>query len=595
MPDNSVLIVEDEAIVAEDLGGKLRRLGYTVAGTTDLGERALALTKELRPNLVLMDIRLAGAMDGVQAADIIRQECDVPVVFLTASSDRTTLNRAKRTDPFGYLLKPFEERDLHTQIEMAIHKHQSERRLREAHERAEWLARFPEEDPEPVLRVSLEGGVLYRNPAATEGRGWDCEVGQPMPITLRPLIERAAAQRQGLQDDVEMGGRVYSVAVALFPEEGYANLYGRDVTELKTMQQREKEDAIRLAWGQSAIDTINAMHEGVALLEMDGTITSVNPAVEHLTGLAGGAMVGRTLEALLPEFLGEADFETAMRGLAQLRRGVIPVLPPMCLKRRDWKTFHMLPSVSLMKAPEGGRLMAVLTLKDVTELRETSHRLRDLASRLAATEEENRWRISRYIHDTIIQNLCLSSIRLGSMEKTLTEAKLTKEADGLSGIRELLDQASDECREVMTNLTPALLYELGLIPALKDLAHKLHGKHGKRMIVEDDGREIPLSRPLRGLLFESVRELVMNALKYAGSCEIHVAVSSHDGGLAIRVVDNGKGFDPAANDKLDHKGGFGLFNIRQRLDGLRGRLEIESAPGKGTTATITIPVESSGE
>lgn len=135
MPDASILIVEDETIVAEDLARKLRRLGYAVAGTTELGEEALTLARELRPHLVLMDIRLAGEMDGVEAGQRIRQEYDVPVIYLTASSDRSTIERAKVTEPFGFILKPFEDRELESHIEMALYKHQAERQLRESEER----------------------------------------------------------------------------------------------------------------------------------------------------------------------------------------------------------------------------------------------------------------------------------------------------------------------------------------------------------------------------------------------------------------------------------------------------------------------------
>ena len=132
MPDASLLIVEDESIVAEDLSKKLRRLGYTVAGMTELGEQALASMKELMPSLVLMDIRLAGEMDGIEAAERIRREYDVPVVYLTASSDRATIQRAKVTEPFGFIMKPFEDRELESHIEMALYKHQAERKLRES-------------------------------------------------------------------------------------------------------------------------------------------------------------------------------------------------------------------------------------------------------------------------------------------------------------------------------------------------------------------------------------------------------------------------------------------------------------------------------
>jgi len=102
----TILIVEDEAIVATDLAGKLRRLGYEVVGTTAQGEEAIVLPCRLRPDLVLMDISLEGSVDGIAAAEAIRRQQNVPVVFLTAHSDPTTLARANLTDPFGYISSP---------------------------------------------------------------------------------------------------------------------------------------------------------------------------------------------------------------------------------------------------------------------------------------------------------------------------------------------------------------------------------------------------------------------------------------------------------------------------------------------------------
>ncbi len=137
MAKATILIVEDEAIIAADLTATLQRLGYEVCATTGFGEEAIDLALNKRPDLVLMDIRLAGAMDGVEAAGIIRRELDLPVVFLTAHSDRATLERAKLSDPFGYILKPFEELGLETHIEMALYKHRAEQKLRQAYEELE--------------------------------------------------------------------------------------------------------------------------------------------------------------------------------------------------------------------------------------------------------------------------------------------------------------------------------------------------------------------------------------------------------------------------------------------------------------------------
>lgn len=127
---SSILVVEDEMIVARDIALQLRELGYRVAGHATRGEQAVALAGELRPDLVLMDIQLAGAMDGVTAAQAIRAQFALPVVFLTAFAADDMLARAKLAEPFGYILKPFTDRELRTVLEMALFKHQADSQLR---------------------------------------------------------------------------------------------------------------------------------------------------------------------------------------------------------------------------------------------------------------------------------------------------------------------------------------------------------------------------------------------------------------------------------------------------------------------------------
>ncbi|MGD9973297.1 MAG: response regulator, partial [Desulfatirhabdiaceae bacterium] len=135
MSNATILIVEDEAIISLDIANKVQKMGYEVVGETDTGEEAVDLVRRLRPSIVLMDIHLAGAMDGIAAADAIRQECYLPVLFLSAHSDKDAIQRAGQVEAFGYILKPFEDRELHTQIEIALYKHAAEQRLRESESR----------------------------------------------------------------------------------------------------------------------------------------------------------------------------------------------------------------------------------------------------------------------------------------------------------------------------------------------------------------------------------------------------------------------------------------------------------------------------
>ncbi len=127
-----VLVVEDEVIVAQDIAGRLKKLGYIVTATVASGEEAIEKAAENRPDIVLMDIVLKGEMDGVAAAQQIRIKINVPTVFLTAYADEKTLERAKITNPFGYIIKPFQQQDLRVAIEIALQRHEIEKKMQEA-------------------------------------------------------------------------------------------------------------------------------------------------------------------------------------------------------------------------------------------------------------------------------------------------------------------------------------------------------------------------------------------------------------------------------------------------------------------------------
>jgi len=146
-----------------DLQNKLEDLGYSVPALCNSGEEAIDLADSLNPDLVLMDIKLNGETDGIQAAEQIRDRLDLPVVYLTAYADEATLQRAKLTGPFGYLLKPVEQRDLQTAVEVAIYKHRVERELK-ASER--WLAAVLRSTSDAVAATDENGSISFINPVA---------------------------------------------------------------------------------------------------------------------------------------------------------------------------------------------------------------------------------------------------------------------------------------------------------------------------------------------------------------------------------------------------------------------------------------------
>jgi DNA-binding LytR/AlgR family response regulator len=123
MPKTNVLVVEDESIVSKDIQHSLKKLGYNVVGAAASGDRAIELARSEKPDIVLMDIMLKGDINGIETAEVMKSELGTPVIFLTAYADDSTLAKAKVTEPYGYIIKPFKEVDLHTTIEMALYKH----------------------------------------------------------------------------------------------------------------------------------------------------------------------------------------------------------------------------------------------------------------------------------------------------------------------------------------------------------------------------------------------------------------------------------------------------------------------------------------
>jgi len=164
-----LLVVEDEAIVAKDIQIRLGNLGYEVAAVASSGEGAIQKAAETHPDLVLMDITLKGEMDGIEAAEEIISRYNIPVVYLTAHTDEKTLQRAKITEPLGYILKPFGEKDLYGTIEISLHRHKIDKKLKESEEFSSSLMRA---SPNPITVINPDTSIQYVNPALEELTGF---------------------------------------------------------------------------------------------------------------------------------------------------------------------------------------------------------------------------------------------------------------------------------------------------------------------------------------------------------------------------------------------------------------------------------------
>ena len=277
-----ILIVEDESIVAFNIQNRLKGLGYAVVAVSPSGEAAIQLAAQHHPDLVLMDIRLKGSIDGIEAAAQIRSRFQIPVVYLTAYTDEETLNRAKLTQPYGYILKPFESRDLCTTIEVALYNYQMEQQRRE---RERWLATTLKSIGDAVITTDSQGLVTFMNPVAEALTCWKQEevlgsnlsqVFQTINEITREVVESpvALALREGAtvglenhtllitKDGTEIP--IDDSAAPIRNEDGSiigAVLVFHDVTEqqqIKAILQKTNEElAERVAESITQLKTVN--------------------------------------------------------------------------------------------------------------------------------------------------------------------------------------------------------------------------------------------------------------------------------------------------------------------------------------------------
>jgi len=261
MAKTKILVVEDESIVARDIRNMLLGLDYEVCGVTASATDAVKAADETCPQLVLMDIMLQGEMSGVEAADQIYSQFNIPVVYLTAYADEATVQRAKKTEPFGYLLKPFEERELQTTIEIALYKFEMEMKLRN---RERWLTTILQSVGDGVVATDKEGNITFMNPFAEDLTGWTQAealnkplrdafhiVGEEGEEPLRiPTEEILKGEKFNLQDEVAFRSKigkktyVHQNASAIRDEAGNATgivLAFTDITRSKLAEEELKK------------------------------------------------------------------------------------------------------------------------------------------------------------------------------------------------------------------------------------------------------------------------------------------------------------------------------------------------------------------
>jgi PAS domain S-box-containing protein len=307
MAKAKILVVEDESITAKDIQYRLKDVGYDAPAIAASGEGAIKKAEEIKPDLVLMDIVLNGDMDGIEAAGQIRDRFDIPVVYLTAYMDEERLEKTKVTEPYGYLIKPFEDKELRPVIEMALQRHKLEIALRNAEE--DWRNSFNSLDDvmliidrDYTIENINEKGLKLLGKSKEEVIGKRCYQvisGADSPIEECPCMKSMETKKVESLDWYDRRfGKYFSIKSSpIFDEKGkilkFIELM-REITERK-----RAEDALHESEEMSRV-LLNASFDSVLLLDTDGTILALNESAARRIGMSADKLIGLCCFDLFP-------------------------------------------------------------------------------------------------------------------------------------------------------------------------------------------------------------------------------------------------------------------------------------------------------
>ncbi|QSA98479.1 PAS domain S-box protein [Methylococcus sp. EFPC2] len=379
-----VLVVEDEALVAEEIRDRLTRLGYEVVGVADTGRQAIAAAEQTRPGLVLMDIRLKGRMDGIEAGEHIYRRWEIPVVFLTAHSDQATFERAKLTAPFGYILKPFRERDLLMAIEMALHRHSLEQNLKESHFTFHTILNSVAEG---VIATDVAGRVRFMNPKAEVMTGWCIEdaQGQALERVLMLADEASRAPVNYLSGTALHRQPAFSsdqpvilldrsrsseipVEISAAPIiSASGKLAGAAVSFLNISARRRAEQTFR--------HLLESAPDAMVIADESNRIVLVNSQVETLFGYPRHELQGQPIEVLIPERFRAKHPEHSRRYFANPSVRAMGTSLEVYGVTKDGTEFPVEVRLSQLATPDG--LLVSSIIRDISERKQAEDQLRE--------------------------------------------------------------------------------------------------------------------------------------------------------------------------------------------------------------------------
>ena len=585
-----VLVVEDEALIAEEIMDRLREMGARSVFGADTAADAIEIAATEAPDIILMDVRLKGNRDGIEAATEIYARHGIPSVFLTAYSDGATIDRVLAAGQFGYLTKPFREKDLATTLNLALHHHQIEQGLRQSHLS---LRSVVAQAAQALMAADSDGSLRYANDMASNliGMTTDEVLGRDADDVIRLENEETGKAESNLVGAVidQTRAPIFNEAFILLSRDGRRvpielsvvrivdgeRTAGASISFASLLERRQKERALKEQ--RTLLGTlIDGMPEAFFAVDSGNRVVVANHALLNIVNLPRSEVIGRNLSEI---WSSNGLYDIDRQAAAAMRTG-----NRITYQQRAWQDpgghvrwleFTYIP------LQDGERFALIGIAQDVSERREMEEEYLE-----AASQEQQR--LARDLHDGLGQELTSVSLSLKNFESSI--ARLAPQLlSEVGDIKSAVKRAVEAMREIMRGLVPAVLADGDLNLALRQLALQSTKSFGIRCTyVNNDIRLPPLDPGGATQLYRIANEALMNAARHADASLIEIELAVEDGHVQVSVTDDGIG----VSTKRQASGtGMGLRIMDYRASKIAGTLGIEE-PGVGTRIIVSAPLSS---